>query len=195
MGNSWRTSWWMVEVNKQYITWRVLRMAILQTTDGKLIIADINSSKSTLLAEAIRLKLDLTKVDLKFGIYKNIDFSGAKMPYANMYWADFPDCHFIGTDLVGAYMRKGNFSRCNFTGANLELTCLLDSTLTETKLVGVNLSYALVARAELSRADMKNANLTGAVFDESVMCQVNLTNTDLLNTSLNAHLKGAIWYE
>ncbi|MFI7497745.1 pentapeptide repeat-containing protein [Streptomyces sp. NPDC049687] len=140
---------------------------------------------------------DLTRADLRDGMYESAWFDDARMSESLLGNADFDQATFINADLSHAWWNGASFENADLTGANL----------TGADFLGDDEGILDLSGAEFSGADLTEANLTGAYAVEAdfskdsaqdipaaTLTRTNFTNTELRGARLDgADRRTALW--
>lgn len=109
--------------------------------------------------------LDLSKMDLHGGSFKQANMQHTKLASSNA-----SECIFRGT----------KFDDANLSGANLEYSDFTRSSLIHTQLEGVKMRNSTAANA-----DFQGSNITNSVLYEMNFCRTNMQNADFENSNLS----------
>jgi uncharacterized protein YjbI with pentapeptide repeats len=146
---------------------------------------------------------DLTGADLTYADVQHVDFSGAILKRATLWFAWAKEAHFNhaqlqGASLDGAHLHGASLDRAQLQGASLDRAQLQGASLDRAQLqgaslVGANLQGASLDSAKLQGASIDQAQLQGAALHRARLQGALLDGAQLQGASLDgAHLHGAL---
>jgi uncharacterized protein YjbI with pentapeptide repeats len=160
------------------------------------------------------VSLDLSRIDLSAGVFKNCFFDRCNLSAARLAGADLSGCRFEDCDLTaadlkasaldkviiqrcrleqanakgagfsGAYLAQSSCIGIDFSEAQLKQSRFVECPLQEAKFNAAQLPLAVFTRCDLERADMSGANLNKSQFDQCTLHSARM---------LCAQLQGASW--
>jgi uncharacterized protein YjbI with pentapeptide repeats len=142
----------------------------------------------------------LSKADLSFGVFRNMDlrctnFSLAVMRSTDLAYADLSHCIFGETTIACANLSHANVSYSSFVNAyavkinmyksKAYHSCFSGAYFIQANFNKADLSYSMLNNAVIRKASFFEAKLKNSVLTDSDLRESNLSKADLENAILN----------
>ena len=144
--------------------------------------ADLSHSKfeGVLLTVPILKQLVLSRVDLRYAIFKSVDLSSFS----------FDNVDLSGTNFRRATLEKIVFSMCDLSHADFSFAKMTNTEFNNTKL-----DSALFVKASIENVDFSNLSLKSVFMESATIKNVNFSNTVLSKSNMSRLKikKGITW--